>query len=436
MDRAPPGAKTTLDKERLEREETDDLHKILGNVAGVYLRDEDGYGLRPNIGMRGAAADRSAKVTLMEDGVLIAPAPYTAPAAYYVPLVTRLSRIEVTKGPSAIRFGPNTVGGAVDLISEPFPGERAGYVDIAGGSDLYGKLHARAAERRERWAVMAEYVKLRSDGFKDLDGGGSTGFDKDDLQLTGRVMSAPTAETYHQLDLRVGYGSELSNETYTGLTTEDFAAAPQRRYVGSSLDQMNWDHWRLRATHRVDFGAKTRLETVAYRHRFHRAWGKVDGFIGQRDFAGLLAEPDAGANAVYYAILTGDADSTSPEEQLVRGTNDRRFTSQGVQSTFKAERRTGPVSHQLDAGVRIHFDRADRRRREDAYDMMGGALVRSERPQALVIDSRAETLAMAAFVEDRARWDRLEVAAGARLELIDYRFMDWKTLAQRDGTTP
>ncbi|HEY5936534.1 MAG TPA: TonB-dependent receptor, partial [Kofleriaceae bacterium] len=436
VDRAPPGARAELSKEQLERDEHDDLHKVLGGVAGVYLRDEDGYGLRPNIGMRGAAADRSAKVTLMEDGVLIAPAPYTAPAAYYVPLVTRLSRIEVTKGPSAIRFGPNTVGGAVDLISEPFPGQRAGYVDLAGGSDLYGKLHARAAERRERWAVMAEYVKLRSDGFKDLDGGGSTGFDKDDIQLTGRLMSAPTAAVYHQLDLRLGYGSELSNETYTGLTDDDFANAPQRRYLGSSLDQMNWDHWRMRATHRVDLGPKTRIETVAYRHRFHRAWGKVDGFIGQRDFYGLLADPDAGANAVYYAILKGEADSTSPEEQLIRGTNDRRFTSQGVQSTLAAERRTGPVLHHFDAGVRVHFDRADRRRFEDAYDMLGGELVRALRPREMVMDSRAETVALATFVEDRARWGRLEVAAGARLELIDYRFVNWMTTEEHTGMYP
>ncbi len=158
VDRAPPGARAEISSEQLEREEHDDLHKVLGRIAGVYVRDEDGYGLRPNIGMRGAAADRSAKVTMMEDGVLSGPAPYSAPAAYYVPLVTRMSRIEVTKGPSAIKYGPMTVGGAIDMISEPFPAERSAFVDIAGGSNLYGKLHARAAERQERWGVMAEYV--------------------------------------------------------------------------------------------------------------------------------------------------------------------------------------------------------------------------------------------------------------------------------------
>ncbi|MGN6103869.1 MAG: TonB-dependent receptor family protein [Kofleriaceae bacterium] len=432
VDRPPPGAHTELDKETLERDEHNDLHKVLGGVAGVYLRDEDGYGLRPNIGMRGAAADRSAKVTLMEDGVLIAPAPYTAPAAYYTPLVTRMSRVEVTKGPAAIRFGPNTVGGAIDLIGEPFPAERAGYIDLAGGTDLYGKLHARAAERREHWGIMAEYVKLRTDGFKELDGGGPTGFDKNDVQVTGRLTSSPSAKVYHQLELRAGYGDETSHETYTGLTDADFAAQPQRRYVASQLDEMNWTHWRLRASHRVDLDLRTRIETTAYRHKFHRAWGKVDGFVGMRDFYGLLAKPNAGANAIYYQILTGQEDTSSPEEQLILGTNDRRFTSQGVQTALAAERTTGPVSHHLDAGLRVHFDRADRRRYEDAYDMVSGSLVRAERPRATVLDTRAETLAIAGFVEDRVRWKRLEVAAGLRLELIDFRFADWLTNGQRD----
>lgn len=433
VDKAPPGAHAELSNEQLERDEQDDLHKVLRGIAGVYLRDEDGYGLRPNIGMRGVAADRSAKVTLMEDGVLIAPAPYTAPAAYYTPLVTRLSRIEVTKGPAAVKFGPNTVGGAVDMISEPFPTARTGYVDIAGGSDMYGKVHLRAAEARDHWGVMAEYVKLRTDGFKELDNGGPTGFDKDDVQLTTRFHSGASATDYHVLDLRAGFGTETSHETYTGLTDEDFVKKPQRRYVASALDKMNWNHWRLRATHKVELGLHTRVETVAYRHKFHRAWGKVDGFVGQRNFYSLLAKPNAGANQVFYDILTGQADTTSLEEQLILGTNDRTFTSQGAQTTLSAERSTGDVDHHLDVGARIHFDRADRKRYEDSYSMLSSTLVRTDRPRETVLDSRAETIAFAAFASDKLHYKRVEVSTGMRVELIDYRFLDHMTMRFEDG---
>lgn len=433
VDTAPPGARAELSKEQLERDEYDDLHKVLGGIAGVYVRDEDGFGLRPNIGMRGASADRSSKITLMEDGVLSGPAPYSAPAAYYVPLATRMSRIEVSKGPSAIVYGPATVGGAIDMISEPIPGERGAYLDIAAGNHRYAKLHARAAERQKRWGVMAEYLRFQSAGFKELDGGGDTGFAKDDVGLTAKVTSEQDAVQFHTLQLRAIYGHETSNETYTGLTEADFAATPQRRYRASQIDQMNWNHVTLRADHRVDLGLRTRIETTAYRHWFHRTWGKVDGFVGQRDFYGLIAKPNAGANALFYSILTGATDSTSPEEQLILGTNDRRFVSQGIQMRIAAERITGALSHHLDAGVRIHFDRADRRRFEDGYDMVSGALVRSDRLRQRVLDTRAETIAMALHAEDKLIYKRLEITAGLRLELIDYRFADRLSLAQRDG---
>ena len=98
------GSVTILSEEDLEVFDYVDLGKLLSAVPGVYVRGEDGFGLRPNIGIRGAAAERSQKLTLMKDGVLITPAPYSAPAAYYVPNVSRISAVEVLKGPAAIRY--------------------------------------------------------------------------------------------------------------------------------------------------------------------------------------------------------------------------------------------------------------------------------------------------------------------------------------------
>lgn len=77
------GSAHRIDQETLEEYRYDDINRVLNFVPGVYVREEDGEGLRPNIGLRGASADRSQKVTLMEDGILIGPAPYSAPAAYF-----------------------------------------------------------------------------------------------------------------------------------------------------------------------------------------------------------------------------------------------------------------------------------------------------------------------------------------------------------------
>lgn len=93
-----PGSGAVINNEDLQKAMDTDIHKILSAVPGVYFRTEDGYGLRPNISIRGTSIDRSAKVTIMEDGILVAPAPYTSSSAYYFPTTGRINSVEVLKG--------------------------------------------------------------------------------------------------------------------------------------------------------------------------------------------------------------------------------------------------------------------------------------------------------------------------------------------------
>ena len=87
------GSAYLIDNERIQEFEYADINRILRDVPGLYLQEEDGFGQRPNIGIRGSGSDRSSRIALLEDGVLIAPAPYSAPSAYYFPTAKRMQSI-------------------------------------------------------------------------------------------------------------------------------------------------------------------------------------------------------------------------------------------------------------------------------------------------------------------------------------------------------
>ena len=83
------GAGQILGKKELEDSHVFTVNEALRKVAGVHARDEEGFGLRPNIAMRGLNPTRSTKITLLEDGLPLAYAPYGDNASYYHPMVER-----------------------------------------------------------------------------------------------------------------------------------------------------------------------------------------------------------------------------------------------------------------------------------------------------------------------------------------------------------
>ncbi len=415
------GSAHSVSAEQLERYEYDDVHRVLAQVPGVYLRDEDGYGLRPNVGLRGATSDRSSKVTLMEDGVLFAPAPYSAPAAYYFPLVTRMDGVEVYKGPASVRFGPNTIGGAVNLRTRPIPTETAAAIDVAAGTRRFGKVHGFFGRGGERWGLLLEGVHLETGGFKRLDGGGDTGFDKNELMLKARYSPGG-----HHFELKMGYADERSNETYLGLADDDFRVDPLRRYAASRRDQMRWTRTQFSLSHAFELSPWS-FRTVAYRHDFRRAWRKLNRFRGGPELFDLLSRPGTGQSRLYLDVLRGEADTSAPDETLMVGTNDRAFVSQGVQSVARWSSNGGPVEQVLEIGGRFHHDAIERLHWEDGFLMQRAVLV-PEGGEALVTTwNRGSTSAGAFYVTDELSIGPFLLVPGARVELIETRYVDHRT---------
>lgn len=426
------GSAHVVSEEELERYEYDDIHKVLGQIPGVYVRGEDGFGLRPNIGIRGANSDRSAKITLMEDGVLLTPAPYAAPAAYYFPMTTRVVGVEVFKGPAATRHGPHTVGGAINLITRPVPREgAAGALDVAWGLRNTAKAHGWAGTGTDRAGVLGEVVHLTTGGFKHLDDDAPTGFDHTEVMLKGRVATDPARTVQHGLELKLGYGRELSHETYLGLSIDDVEADPYRRYAASANGLMRWHRSQVHLAWDARFGPDLELRTVAYHQFLTRQWTKLNRFAGGPELHDLLAlqGADSGQAAVFLAVLRGEEDSAGAEQVLQIGTNDRRFHSFGVQSRLRWRTTRGIVASQLEAGLRVHGDDVRRIHTEDPHEMRGGALVQSGGEVSSLLDSSASAVAVAVHLHEDLGIGAFRLIPGIRAEII-------RTAREDAGTDP
>lgn len=413
-----PGSAHVVGRRQLERFEYDDPQAVLLQVPGVYIRQEDGMGLRPNIGIRGVSPDRSKKLTLMEDGVLYGPAPYTAPAAYYSPLITRMSQVRVIKGPSAIAFGPQTVGGAIDFVSRPIPTETSGGLDLGLGQYGYGKAHGYFGSSDGQTGFLIEGVRLQNTGFMELPSGADTGSTRNEWVAKASHVLDPSARVLHEFRLKATYSDEISNETYLGKSDADLRADPYRRYAASALDQMKLHRTSLVLTHVVDAPESAlKLTTSAYRHDLTRSWKKLNHFgSGSPAVATVLDDP--AAYPELYGVLTGEFDSATPGETLYIGPNARDFVSQGVQTRLDWATETGPLSHRVEAGLRLHHDAIRRRHSESGYVMAGGRLVPDGAGEIVTRKDHEQTHAVALHVLDAVTWKQLTITPGVRVELI------------------
>ena len=433
------GSVHALGEEELERLSYNDPQAVLTQVPGVYVRSEEGFGLRPNIGLRGASAERSRKITLLEDGVLLAPAPYSAPAAYYFPMMTRMTGVEVFAGPAAILFGPNTVGGAIDLQGRQSPARREGRVDLSLGNTWYGRLHLHYGDSNEWGGFLVEAVHLRSSGFHELDAApgvdDDTGFHRTDIVARGELHGSVDRDWYHRLELTFGLGLEESNETYLGLTDADFRANPYRRYAATQLDHMEW--WRTRVQLRYQLQSEDfELTVTAYRHDFQRTWYRLDHFCdtltitpaGQRDtcaagvgFDRVLTNPTVFASQ--YERLTGTLDASPTDAPLLMARNHRVFAVQGLQADARASLETGPLRHHVRFGARIHYDEITRHHTGDTYVLLQQQMVL--RTPGLELERNHDSAwALAGYASWAVSWEKLTVTPGVRSELIWLRHQD------------
>lgn len=409
------GSGAVIGDAQIAMEVSTDINQLLKTVPGVYVREEDGYGLRPNFGIRGATSERSEKVTLMEDGVLIAPAPYSNPAAYYFPTTMRIKGVEVLKGAPLLRYGPQTVGGVINMITTAIPESNAGSLTLAAIENNGVDLLASYGGRSGAVGWLVETAQRENEGFKNIDRSGrDSGYDIEDYM--GKLAWQGESQS---ILFKAQRSQETSNETYLGLTDADFDRNEDRRYGLSSIDEMNNKHEGYNLSHKLNINDTMALTTTAYYNEFERDWFKLSG-------GGSLIAAANGGDEIAQGILDGNVDT----DGLKYKHNNRSYLSKGLQS----ELALNINSHSIHVGVRVHRDDMDRFQPQERYQQIGGSLVYTSTDSVTGSNNRLETAEATSvwLVDSWQASDKLALNTALRYEDVETSRRQYSTQNRSD----
>ena len=395
-----------------------DINKVIQTIPGINVRDEEGFGLRPNIGLRGTPVNRSAKITLMEDGILMAPAPYSDPSAYYFPTFARMEQLEVLKGSSQVKHGPYTIGGAINLISTSIPDAFKGFAQLSYGSFGTNQQRIWIGNSQKNIDYLFEVNRLASNGFKELPSGANTGFDRRDIMGKVRWHTDVNAPINQSLTLKFLTMSEEGNETYLGLTFNDFLTNSNRRYAATQKDLLDMNHQHLSLTHSINPTNKFSITSTAYAAKTFRDWGRVNS-IGGVSLTNILADPIS--NSTAYSIMTGQSNGNLNFQSAAR-----TFYVLGFQSNLTYDFETGAVRHKIQSGIRYHQDEADRYATQSTFAMTNATMVLSSAGVKGNAENQIrQAKSWAGYLQYELVIDKLTISPGIRYENMELAFTNF-----------
>ena len=387
-----PGSANILEHAVLKESRVFTVNEALRKVPGIYVRDEEGFGLRPNLGVRGLNPTRSGKVLLLEDGLPLTYAPYGDNASYYHPPVDRFERIEVLKGSGQILFGPQTIGGVINYITLRPPEDFVGTVALQAGNRDYRELHARFGDTIENTSYAVDATSKQTDGARK-----NMHFDVRDLNF--KLVRDLT--TNQALTFRASYYDEDSDVPYSGLTLAEYLADPRANPFLN--DNFKLRRWATSATHRLELNGRAALSTSVYFTSFDRDWWRQSSNSGQR--------PNDSSDPACSG-MTNLLTTCGNEGRL------REYSTAGIEPRLTVSHDLFGTNSQAELGLRYH--------REDQYRLQANGDTPTARAPGsgpnggIVEDNDREVEALSLFLQNRFVVGDWTVTPGVRFEQIDY----------------
>ncbi|MCH8486937.1 MAG: TonB-dependent receptor [Candidatus Cyclonatronum sp.] len=387
-----PGSASVVTEQQITQIAPVSGHEVFRRIPGIHAVEEEGLGLRANIGVRGLDPSKSRSVLMLEDGIPVALAPYGEPEMYYTPSMDRMAGVEVVKGSGSILFGPQTFGGVVNFITADPPPVPTATIHLRGGEGGFFTSRLSYGNTVGNTGVQVNYLRRQGDEV------GLLNFGVHDLSSKLKLVLGDRSV----VGVKLGFYDETSNSTYVGLT--------QAMYDGGLLDFthlapddiLDIRRYSASVTHDFFMNENVTLRTTAYGYTTTRNWSRQDfdtTFNPNRDYARIIGDDSVAGGALFFRNTTGN--------------RNRQFEVFGIEPRLSVNYVFGGITNEFDAGMRYLYERAFEQRVDGTINSPQSGLLRD--------DEIRTGHAVSAFFQNRFNLtDAFSVTPGLRVEYFDY----------------
>ncbi|WP_159914898.1 TonB-dependent siderophore receptor [Pantoea sp. 18069] len=389
------GARTIVDRQRIQESGSASLREALRLVPGVQVQDSNGTGgsdVSLNLGVRGLTARLSPRSYVLQDGVPVSYAPYGQPQLSLAPVALgNLESVDVVRGAGSVRYGPQNVGGIINFVTRAIPKDFAGEVSV--GTEIYGQggnvkttpsfFVGGTNEAGLGLAVL--YSGTHGKGWR----GSNDKTDIDDVLVKSSYRLSPNSGLSASLHHFEGKGLMPG-----GLTSAQYAADPFQST--RSYDQFTG--------RRTDGSLKYSYEDG--RNSFEVLGYYVDSFRGS-----YLERDGTGANAGRRSL------NGAP----------RSYSYYGIEPRYSRIFETGPVVQEVSVGYRHLKEKSSETAQVTAF-YAPGQVDAMALPLGTTQTSQGGTTANAFYIDNRIDWGNWTITPGVRYErirsfnnVVDYR---------------
>ena len=388
-----PGSGTVISTKEIERSDPYDTAEMLRRVPGLQVRQDEGGGLRLDIGVRGLDPGRSRHVLILEDGIPIAINPYAEPDLYYAPQIERMAGIEVVKGSGSILFGPQTTGGVINFYTKMPPRFPHATVDLQAGNLGYSRVlgsYGDSVGDHTRYFLQVFNKHgdgIRGEAFNVVDVFGKVVFDTSDKG---------------EATLKLGFHDNQTLSDDVGLTRAMWESEPRRQTLAPN-DKSKLRRYEASLVHEQRFTENTKLRTLVYGYITDRIWRRQDysrNFLPGTSFDRVVGADEAPLGGAIYFLNSNTI-------------LDRDYQVAGIEPRLEHRLKTGDIAHTIDVGTRFLTESAHYQQRAGDFPTSFAG--------ANNFEETHRSYAAAMYLQDRIAFtESLLLTPGVRYEHVNF----------------